>query len=78
MRVIRERRTKPGVCRFKRNVRNWQHASAELAICTARVEGRQMGPRALLHALHCYALRVKIILADLIWQFQPRPPNRQI
>ena len=30
---------------------NWQCASVELAICTARVEGNRAGPRALLHAL---------------------------
>ena len=35
-----------------------------LAICTARVEGRRVEPRVLLHALCHYALRVKIILAD--------------
>ena len=30
---------------------NWQRASAELAICTARVEGCRVDARALLHAL---------------------------
>ena len=29
---------------------NWQHASVELGICTARVEGHRAGQRALLHA----------------------------
>ena len=43
---------------------NWQRASAELAICTARVEGHWVEPRVLLHALHHYVLRVKIILVD--------------
>ena len=43
---------------------NWQQASAELAICTARVEEHHAGSRALLHALRHYALRVKIMLAD--------------
>ena len=52
---------------------DWQHASAELAICTAHVEGCRAGLRALLHAL-----RAKIILADLFWRFQPQLPNRQI
>ena len=43
---------------------NWQCASAELAICTARVEGHRVGPRVLLHALRHYALWAKIILVD--------------
>ena len=43
---------------------NWQCASAELDKCTARVEGCQAGPRVLLHTLHHYALRPKIILVD--------------
>ena len=44
---------------------NWQRASAELAICTARVEGHQVEPRALLYALRHYArCRRKMILAD--------------
>ena len=43
---------------------NWQRASAELATCTACVEGHRAGPRALLHALRHYGLQVKIILAD--------------
>ena len=44
---------------------NWQCASTELAICTARVEAPGMvEPRALLHALCHYALQAKIILAD--------------
>ena len=43
---------------------NWQCASAELAIFTAHVEGRQVELRVLLHALSHYTLRVKIILAD--------------
>ena len=43
---------------------NWQCASAELGKCTARVEGCQAGPRVLLHTLHHYALRPKIILVD--------------
>ena len=30
----------------------WQHAIATLAIYTAFIEGRQVGPRVLLHALH--------------------------
>ena len=56
------------------NLYNWQCAGAELATCTARVEGRQAGPRAcaLLHKLHHYALRVKI------WRFQPQLSNCQI
>ena len=41
-----------------------QCAGAELAICTAHVEGRRVGPRVLLRALHHYALLAKIILAD--------------
>ena len=43
------------------------YKSAELAICTTRVEGRRVGPRVLLHALRHsrhYTLRVKIILVD--------------
>ena len=44
---------------------NWQCASTELAICTARVEvPGQVEPRVLLHALCHYALQTKIILAD--------------
>ena len=38
--------------------------STELAICTARIEGCRVEPRALLHALCHYTLRAKIILAD--------------
>ena len=38
--------------------------SAELAMCTACVEGCWVGPRALLHALRHYTLRVKIISVD--------------
>ena len=41
-----------------------QNADAELAICTAHVEGLGAGPRVLLHALHHYTLRAKIIAAD--------------
>ena len=41
-----------------------QNAGAELAICTAHVEGLGVGPRVLLHALHYYTLRAKIIVAD--------------
>ena len=44
---------------------NWQCAGAELAICTAHVEGRQVRPRVLLRALHHYALPAKIILVDI-------------
>ena len=40
---------------------NLQCASAELAICTACVDGCWVGPKALLHALRHYMLRVKII-----------------
>ena len=59
---------------------NWQHASAELAICTACVEGRQVEPRALLHALHHHTLQAKIILVDfnLVVSIQTtKLPNRQ-
>ena len=41
------------------------HMWCYIAICTAHVEGRQAGPRALLHALHHYSLQAKTILADL-------------
>ena len=54
---------------------NWQHVNTKLAICTAHIEGRQTGPRALLHALRHYALWAKITLADFICQFQPRLLN---
>ena len=54
---------------------NWWRASDELAICTARVERCRAGPRALLHALHHYPLRVKIILVDFI--FGGFNPDRQ-
>ena len=57
---------------------NWQRASATLAICTARVEGRPPGPRALLHALHHYVLWAKIILADFnlaVSTPTAKPPN---
>ena len=43
---------------------NLQHASAKLATCATHIEGHWVGPRVLLHALHHYSLRVKIILAD--------------
>ena len=43
---------------------NWQHAGAMLAICTAYIEERHAGPRALLHPLCHYALCAKIILAN--------------
>ena len=33
---------------------NWQHASTELAICTDRIEGRQVG-----HALRYYTFAVE-------------------
>ena len=36
---------------------NWQHVALSLLyICTARVEGRWVEPRVLLHALHHYTL----------------------
>ena len=47
-------------------------------MCTACIEGRRAGPRALLHALHHYALRVKIILADFnlaVSTPTAKPPN---
>ena len=43
---------------------NWQHASNELAICTAIVWRCRVGPRALLHALLHYVFRAKIILTN--------------
>ena len=51
---------------------NWQRASAELATCTAHVEGCRTGPRALLHALCHYALSM-INLAVLT--STAKPPN---
>ena len=36
---------------------SWQLAGAELVISTAHVEGSQVGPTALLHALRHYVLR---------------------
>ena len=57
---------------------NWQYASTKLAICTAHIEGCQAGPRALLHALHHYAGRVKIILAHfnlVVTTPTAKPPN---
>ena len=57
---------------------NWQRASGKLAICAARIEGSQAGPRALLHELHHYALRAKIILADFnlaVSTFTTKPLN---
>ena len=56
---------------------NWQHAGAELAICTAREEGHWAGPRVLLHALCHYTLWVKI-LADfnlVVSTLTAKPPN---
>ena len=55
---------------------NWQQASAKLVICTAHIEGHRAGPRALLHALHHYALRAKIKLAD--FNLAILRPDRQI
>ena len=43
---------------------NWQHASAKLVICTTRIVGHRVGPRALLHAVRHHALWAKIKLAD--------------
>ena len=45
---------------------NWQCASTVLVICTAHVDGCPAVLRVLLHALHQYALRAKIVLADFI------------
>ena len=42
-----------GLHKFTRNITG----SVELAVCTARVEGRWVGPRVLLHTL-CPVLRV--------------------
>ena len=47
-----------------RFTRTGSRASAELAICTACVEGCWAEPRALLHALHHYALQAKITLTN--------------
>ena len=58
---------------------NWQRATVEVAICTGRVEGHGIGPRALLHALHHYTLQAKILLVDFnLTVFQAKLPNRQI
>ena len=57
---------------------DWQRANVALAICTARVEGRRAEARALLHALHHYALRAKVILADFdlaVLTPTAKPPN---
>ena len=54
--------TKPWVCIFTKKL-NWQHAGAELASSPRGAPGRA---RILLHVL------------NLIWQFQPVPPNCQI
>ena len=43
---------------------NLQRASAELAMCTVCIDGCWVGPRALLHALRHYMLRVKIKSVD--------------
>ena len=64
-------------CEFAKGY-NWQRASGELAICAARIEGCQAGPRALLHELHHYALPAKIILADFnlaVSTSITKPPN---
>ena len=57
---------------------NWQRGSAELAKCTARVEGHRVEPRALLHALRHYALQAKIILEDFNLAVSIQIPNCQI
>ena len=57
---------------------NLQHANDKVAICTACVERRRAGPRALLHALCHYTLRAKIILADFnlaVSTPTAKPPN---
>ena len=57
---------------------NWQRASVKLAICTACVEECWVGPRALLHALHHYVLRAKIMLVDFnlaVSTPTAKPPN---
>ena len=47
------------------NLHEIKHASAELATCTAAERGtRQSGPRALLHALHHYALHTKYFMEN--------------
>ena len=58
---------------------NWQCASGKLAICAARIEGSQAGPRALLHELHHYTLQVKIkkflvSTCPSLVPSRPRPP----
>ena len=56
---------------------NWQHAGAELAICTACEEGHWAGPRVLLHALCHYTLWAKIF-ADfnlVVSTLTAKPPN---
>ena len=56
---------------------NWQHAGAELAICTAHEEGHWAGPRVLLHALCNYTLWVKILVDFNLAVSTPtaKPPN---
>ena len=41
------------------NLQNQQRASAELATCTAHIEGHQVGPRVQVDALYQYALHTK-------------------
>ena len=53
----------------------WQHASAELATCTAHVKGCQE------HCCMDYVITCcgrKCYWRILIWRFQAQPPNRQI
>ena len=50
-----------------RCARNITNSVVTTCICTARIEGGWVEPRALLHALHAlhhYTLQTKIILAD--------------
>ena len=41
------------------NLQNQQHASTELATCTAHIEGHRVGPRVQVDALCQYALHTK-------------------
>ena len=65
-------------CDFVNFTTNWQHAGAELAVCTAHIVGHQAGPRALLHALRHYTLRAKTKLVGFnlgVSTLTTKPPN---